>query len=84
MIRLTKPYSIREGTDSKIKRKLHTDGSSSDFFVDKELMKTKSELQLSDDQIEVISTRLPIDKADLKKFFPKNGVISMEKLCWKW
>ncbi|KAK9076763.1 hypothetical protein SSX86_005097 [Deinandra increscens subsp. villosa] len=71
--------SIREGTDSKIKRKLHTDGSSSDFFVDKvlgekikkELMKTKSELQLSDEQIEVISTRLPIDKADLKKFFPK-------------
>ncbi|KAM0036942.1 hypothetical protein Hdeb2414_s0014g00432311 [Helianthus debilis subsp. tardiflorus] len=72
-------YSMREGTDSKIKRKLHTDGSSSDFFVDKvladkikqELMKTKSELQLSNDQIEVISTRLPIDKADLKKFFPK-------------
>ncbi|KAI3754441.1 hypothetical protein L1987_54225 [Smallanthus sonchifolius] len=70
---------IREGTDFKIKRKLHTDGSSSDFFVDKvlgdkikkELMKTKSELQLSDDQIEVISTRLPIDKADLIKFFPK-------------
>ncbi|XP_076892430.1 uncharacterized protein LOC143544161 [Bidens hawaiensis] len=70
---------IHEGTDSKMKRKLHTDGSSSDFLVDKvlgdkikkELMKTKSELQLSDDQIEVISTRLPIDKTDLKKFFPK-------------
>ncbi|XP_076926436.1 uncharacterized protein LOC143589603 [Bidens hawaiensis] len=67
---------IHEGTDSKMKRKLHTDGSSSDFFVDKvlgdkikkELMKTKSELQLSDDQIEVISTRLPIDKTDLKKW----------------
>ncbi|XP_076931472.1 uncharacterized protein LOC143596633 [Bidens hawaiensis] len=70
---------IHEGTDSKMKRKLYTDGSSFDFFVDKvlgdkikkELMKTKSELQLSDDQIEVISTRLPIDKTDLKKFFPK-------------
>ncbi|KAL8265429.1 hypothetical protein R6Q59_023559 [Mikania micrantha] len=70
---------FREGTDAKIKRKLHANGSSSDFFVDKvlgdkikkELMKTKSELQLSDDQIEVISTRLPIDKSDLKKFFPK-------------
>ncbi|KAI3496032.1 hypothetical protein L1887_38382 [Cichorium endivia] len=68
-----------EGPDTKIKRKLHTNGSSGDFFVDKvlgdkikdELLKTKSELQLSDDQIEVISTRLPIDKADLKKFFPK-------------
>ncbi|KAL4564096.1 hypothetical protein LXL04_028148 [Taraxacum kok-saghyz] len=70
---------IGETPDTKIKRKLHTDGSSGDFFVDKvlgdrikeELLKTKSELQLSDDQIEVISTRLPIDKADLKKFFAK-------------
>nr|XP_043629495.1 uncharacterized protein LOC122600797 [Erigeron canadensis] len=70
---------LSEGQDSKIKRKLHTDGSSSDYFVDKvladkikeELMKTKAELQLSDDQIQVISTRLPIDKADLKKFFPR-------------
>ncbi|KAI3709341.1 hypothetical protein L2E82_39101 [Cichorium intybus] len=70
---------VGEGPDTKIKRKLHTNGSSGDFFVDKvlgdkikdELLKTKSELQLSDDQIEVISTRLPIDKADLKKFFPK-------------
>lgn len=67
------------------------DGSSSDFFIDKvlgdkirkELTKSKAELQLSDYQIEVISTRLPIEKADLKKFFAKNGVISMEKLCWK-
>ncbi|XP_071726818.1 uncharacterized protein [Rutidosis leptorrhynchoides] len=71
-----------EGPDTKIKRKLHTDSSSSGFFVDKvlgdkikkELMKTKSELQLSDDQIDVVSTRLPIDKADLKKFFNKKWV----------
>ncbi|KAJ9551172.1 hypothetical protein OSB04_015217 [Centaurea solstitialis] len=78
---INEPYSgIGDGPDTKqIKRKLHKDGSSSDFFVDKvlgdkiknELMKTKAELQLSDDQIEVISTRLPIDKADLKKFFAK-------------
>jgi bacterioferritin-associated ferredoxin len=26
---------------------------------------------ISDDQIEAISTKLPVDKADLKKFFPK-------------
>lgn len=70
---------VGEGQDTKIKRKLHTDGSSGDFFVDKvlgdkikeELLKLKAELQLSDDKIDVISTRLPIDKADLKKFFSK-------------
>ena len=26
---------------------------------------------LRNDQIEAISTKLPVDKADLKKFFPK-------------
>nr|GEX53621.1 hypothetical protein [Tanacetum cinerariifolium] len=71
----TVPLSLNDS----VKRKLHMDGSSSDFFVDKvlgdkirkELAKSKAELQLSDDQIEVISTRLPIDKADLKKFFAR-------------
>ncbi|KAK3026569.1 hypothetical protein RJ639_041155 [Escallonia herrerae] len=92
---------IGEGPDTKeIKRKLHADGSPSDFFVDKvqlstsspifavdqvlgdkikkELSRIQTELsttnlnaQFSNDQIEAISTRLPVDKADLKKFFPK-------------
>lgn len=79
---------IGEGPDTKqIKRKLHSDGSSSDFFIDKvlgdnikkelsriqtELNTTNPNLQFSNDQIEAISTRLPVDNADLKKFFPKS------------
>ncbi|XAR50730.1 hypothetical protein NMG60_11005140 [Bertholletia excelsa] len=76
---------VGEGPDTKqIKRKLHSDGSSSDFFIDKvlgekikkELLGIQAErhpdLHLSDDQIEAISTRLPVDKADLKNFFPKS------------
>lgn len=77
-----------ESPDTKqIKRKLHSDGSSSDFFIDKVLgQKIKKELsqiqtelgtknpnlQFTSDQIEAISTRLPVDKSDLKKFFPKS------------
>ncbi|KAK9268314.1 hypothetical protein L1049_000062 [Liquidambar formosana] len=79
---------IGEGPDTKqIKRKLHSDGSASDFFIDKvlgekikkelsriqsELNTTNPNLQFSNDQIEAISTKLPVDKADLKKFFPKS------------
>ncbi|KAJ4958403.1 hypothetical protein NE237_025514 [Protea cynaroides] len=79
---------IGEGPDTKlIKKKIHTDGSASDFFIDKvlgenikkelsriqeELCATNPNLQFSNDQIEAISTRLPVDKADLKKFFPKS------------
>ncbi|KAL3629649.1 hypothetical protein CASFOL_026871 [Castilleja foliolosa] len=71
---------VAEGPDTKqIKRKLHPNGSPSDFFVDKVLgEKIKKGLcrypnvHLSDDQIEVISTRLPVDKADLTKLFPKS------------
>ncbi|KAL7221834.1 hypothetical protein ACSBR1_023722 [Camellia fascicularis] len=77
-----------EGPDTKqIKRKLHSNGSPSDFFIDKvlsdkikkELSRIQTELnaknpnlQFSNDQIEAISTRLPVDKADLKNFFPKS------------
>ncbi|XP_059637838.1 uncharacterized protein LOC132279813 [Cornus florida] len=79
---------VGEGPDTKqIKRKLHSNGASSDFFIDKvlgekikkelsriqtELNATNPNLQFSNDQIEAISTRLPVDKADLKKFFPKS------------
>ncbi|MCD9644833.1 hypothetical protein HAX54_033282 [Datura stramonium] len=78
---------IGEGPDTKqIKRKLHPNGAPSDFFVDKvlgdsikkELSRIQTELgaknssvEFTDNQIEAISTRLPVDKADLKKFFPK-------------
>ncbi|KDP30181.1 hypothetical protein JCGZ_16963 [Jatropha curcas] len=77
-----------EGPDTKlIKRKLHSNGSPSDFFIDKvlgdkikkelsriqtELCTTNPNLKFSDDQMEEISTKLPVDKADLKKFFPKS------------
>ncbi|XP_047308964.1 MATH and LRR domain-containing protein PFE0570w-like [Impatiens glandulifera] len=76
------------GPDTKqIKMKLHSNGSSSDFFVDKvlgdnvkkelrriqaELSATNANLHFSNDQLEAISTQLPVDKTDLKKFFPKS------------
>ncbi|KAL9261300.1 hypothetical protein AKJ16_DCAP25132 [Drosera capensis] len=79
---------IWDGPDTRqIKRKLHPDGSASDFFIDKvlgekiktelsriqlELSSTSPNLQFSSDQLDAISTRLPVDKADLKKFFPKS------------
>ncbi|XVE63599.1 hypothetical protein DITRI_Ditri07aG0032700 [Diplodiscus trichospermus] len=79
---------IGEGPDTKlIKRKLHANGAPSDFFIDKvlgdnikkelsriqtELSTTNPNLAFSNDQIEAISTTLPVDKADLKKFFPKS------------
>ncbi|KAL3824562.1 hypothetical protein ACJIZ3_020591 [Penstemon smallii] len=72
----------------QMKRKLHPNGAPTDFFVDKvlgdnnikkELSSIQTELSaknpnahLSDDQIEAISTRLSVDHADLKKFFPKS------------
>ncbi|KAJ0989523.1 hypothetical protein J5N97_007879 [Dioscorea zingiberensis] len=71
----------------KIKNKLHSDGNASDFFIDKvlgdnikkelsriqtELCTTNPNLNFSDDQMEAISTKLPVDKADLNHFFPKS------------
>ncbi|XP_068648509.1 uncharacterized protein [Aristolochia californica] len=77
-----------EGPNTKlIKKKILSDGSASDFFIDKvlgdnikkELSRIQGELSagnpnlcFSDEQIEAISTRLPVDKTDLKKFFPKS------------
>ncbi|CAL1358952.1 unnamed protein product [Linum trigynum] len=79
---------IGEGPNTKqIKRKLHSNGTPSDFFIDKvlgnnikkelsriqtELSTTNPNLKFSDDQMEAISTKLPVDKADLKNFFPKS------------
>ncbi|KAL4296708.1 hypothetical protein GQ457_12G024460 [Hibiscus cannabinus] len=79
---------IGEGPDTKqIKKKLLADGTPSDFFIDKvlgdkikkelsriqaELSTTNPNLKFSNDQIEAISTTLPVDKTDLKKFFPKS------------
>ncbi|GMI97623.1 hypothetical protein HRI_003431600 [Hibiscus trionum] len=79
---------IGEGPDTKqIKRKLLANGAPSDFFIDKvvgnkikmelsriqaELCTTNPNLKFSNDQIDAISTTLPVDKTDLKKFFPKS------------
>ncbi|XP_039051376.1 uncharacterized protein LOC120192714 [Hibiscus syriacus] len=79
---------IGEGPDTKqIKRKLLSDGAPSDFFIDKvlgdkikkelsriqaELSTTNPNLKFSNDQIEAISTTLPVDNTGLKKFFPKS------------
>ncbi|KAL5839882.1 hypothetical protein ACOSQ4_012490 [Xanthoceras sorbifolium] len=78
---------VGEGPNTReIKKKLHSNGSSSDFFIDKvlgdkikkelsriqsELSTTNPNMKFSNDEIEAISTKLPVDKADLKKFFPK-------------
>lgn len=80
--------SLGEGPDTKLmKKKLHSDGSPSDFFIDKvlgdkikkelsriqtELSSTNPNLKFSNDQIEAISTRIPVDKAELKNYFPKS------------
>ncbi|CAN0838593.1 hypothetical protein LINGRAHAP2_LOCUS2237 [Linum grandiflorum] len=79
---------IGEGPDTKqIKRKLHSNGTPSDFFIDKvlgnnikkelsriqtQLSTTNPNLKFSEDQIEAISTKLPVDKSDLNNFFPKS------------
>ncbi|XP_058067489.1 uncharacterized protein LOC131216902 [Magnolia sinica] len=79
---------IGEGPNTKlIKKTIHSDGSASDFFIDKvlgdnikkelsriqtELCTSNPNLSFSNEQIDAISTRLPVDKADLKKFFPKS------------
>ncbi|KAI4344229.1 hypothetical protein L6164_011479 [Bauhinia variegata] len=76
------------GPNTKLmKNKLHSDGSPSDFFIDKvlgekikkelsriqtELSSTNPSLNFSNDQMEVISTKLPVDKAELKNYFPKS------------
>ncbi|XP_028792414.1 uncharacterized protein LOC114748219 [Neltuma alba] len=80
--------TLGEGPDTKlIKKKLHSDGAPSDFFIDKvlgerikkelsriqtELSTTNPSLQFSNDQMEEISTKLPVDKAELKNYFPKS------------
>lgn len=71
----------------QVKGKLNSNGSTPECYIidkvlgekiKKELSRIQTELnaknpsiEFSDDQIEVISTRLPVDKADLKNFFPK-------------
>lgn len=80
--------AVGDGPDTKlIKKKLHSDGSPSDFFIDKvlgnnikkelsriqtELSSTNPNLKFSNDQMEAISTRIPVDKSDLKNYFPKS------------
>ncbi|KAL0345524.1 UNVERIFIED_CONTAM: hypothetical protein Sradi_4383700 [Sesamum radiatum] len=73
---------VGEGPDTKqIKRKLHPNGAPADFFVDKvlgenikkELSRIRTELVAKDPNVHFsISTRLPVDKADLEKFFSKS------------
>ncbi|KAH6772379.1 hypothetical protein C2S51_010783 [Perilla frutescens var. frutescens] len=75
---------VGEGPDTRqIKRKLHPNGAPTDFFVDKvvaenikkQLCKISArnpDLHLTDDEIEAISMRLPVDKVDLEKFFPRS------------
>ncbi|KAL1553741.1 hypothetical protein AAHA92_14374 [Salvia divinorum] len=77
------PNPVGEGPDTRqIKRKLHPNGAAADFFVDKVVaenikkqlsrIRRDADARLTDDEIEAISTRLPADKADLNKLFPKS------------
>ncbi|KAI5084476.1 hypothetical protein GOP47_0000645 [Adiantum capillus-veneris] len=67
-------------------KKVHPKGASSDFIIDKvlgeniknELSRIRVEMNkgqtgqtFSNEQIDAIATKLPMDKADLKKFFPQ-------------
>ncbi|KAL2929891.1 Vacuolar protein sorting-associated protein 70 [Bienertia sinuspersici] len=77
-----------QGPDTKQKqRKLLSDGSSSGFYIDKvvgdnikkelsriqtELSSTNPNFRFSNDQMDGISSKLPVDKTDLKQFFPKS------------
>ncbi|KAH9297202.1 hypothetical protein KI387_028884 [Taxus chinensis] len=77
---------IGQGPNTKkIKRKIHSDGAATDFFIDKvlsenikiELSRILAEMgttnpspNFTNEQIESIATRLPVDKNELKKFFP--------------
>lgn len=79
---------IGEGPNTKkIKKKLHSNGAATDFFIDKvlgeniknELSRIRAEMNttnpsstFTNEQIEAIATRLPVDKNELKKFFPKS------------
>ncbi|KAL6844582.1 hypothetical protein ACP4OV_025241 [Aristida adscensionis] len=58
--------------------------------IQAELSSTNRNLNFSDQQIEAISTKLPVDKSDLKPFFPKawcdqhgDGVITAAKKGFK-
>ncbi|KAJ1290784.1 hypothetical protein BS78_02G269700 [Paspalum vaginatum] len=58
--------------------------------IQTELSSTNPNLSFSDKQIEAISTKLPVDKSDLKPFFPKawcdqhgDGVITVAKKEFK-
>ncbi|XP_010928263.1 uncharacterized protein [Elaeis guineensis] len=81
------PFGEGPDTKKRTKKMMHSDGSASNFSIDKvlgenikkELSRIQSELSaknpnlnFSNEQIEAISTRLPVDKADLNNFFPKS------------
>ncbi|KAF2310518.1 hypothetical protein GH714_013490 [Hevea brasiliensis] len=58
------PLSNERSDRDKIKKELSR--------IQTELCTTNPNLKFSDDQMEAISTKLPVDKAELKKFFPKS------------
>ncbi|KAJ7519304.1 hypothetical protein O6H91_20G035100 [Diphasiastrum complanatum] len=74
-----------QGPDTvKLKKKVHAKGAATDFFIDKvlgenikrELERIRQEMRspapFTDDQIDAIATRLPVDKKELAKFVPKS------------
>eukprot|EP01018_Ginkgo_biloba_P039968 Gb_19810 [translate_table: standard] len=83
---MLKPHGGGPNT-KKIKKKIHSNGAATDFFIDKvlgeniknelsriraELSTTNSSPNFTNEQIDAIATRLPVDKNELKKFFPKS------------
>eukprot|EP00249_Psilotum_nudum_P027566 c35401_g1_i1 orf=154-1965(+) len=85
--RILREVSNGQGPNTvKMKEKIHSDGASTDFFIDKilgeniktelsrirsEMNKTNSAQLFTNDQIDAIATRLPVDKSELKRFFPR-------------
>ncbi|THU61453.1 hypothetical protein C4D60_Mb07t23440 [Musa balbisiana] len=70
---------VGDGPDTKrLKKKMHSDEVSAEKIktelcrIQSELCARNPNLNFSDEQIEAISTKLPIDKADLNDFFPKS------------
>ncbi|CAM6055720.1 unnamed protein product, partial [Sphagnum tenellum] len=86
--RVLREGSNGQGPDTvKLKKKVDTRGPPTNFFIDKvlgdnikaELTRIRAEMSESspgqtftNEQIEAIATRLPVDKVELQRFFPKS------------
>ncbi|XP_024537707.1 neurofilament heavy polypeptide [Selaginella moellendorffii] len=81
------PYKAATPVEASSKKKFQAKGVSTDFYIDKvlgenikkelehirsEINRTSSTQTFTNDQIDAIATRLPTDKSELMRFFPKS------------